>query len=123
MEKIINISGVEYKMKSSAFTPFKYKNDYNRDLLKDINVIVKIEQKVSKLPKEEQDTAWLDEFGSIFEIITKIAYVMIKEADKSFKPYEDWLGDIESLYDDNNWIGEVLGLILNTFQGRSKGNK
>ena len=43
---------------------------------------------------------------------------MIKEQDKSFKPYEEWLKDLDYLFDDINWIMEVLQLAMTPFQGR-----
>ena len=49
MEKIITISGKDFKIKSSAFTPFAYKNEIGRDLLSDINKINQLNVKISKI--------------------------------------------------------------------------
>ena len=45
------------------------------------------------------------------EIVLKMAYVMIEEADSTqVKSYDEFLKGIENLYDDINWINEVIEL-------------
>lgn len=101
MKKIVTISGKEYSMKSSAFTQFKYKNDTGRKLLGDVQKIAKIKDIDSNIEQMEDLT----------EILLKIAYVMIEEADSSqVTSYEDFLKNLDGLYDDEKWISEVVEL-------------
>ena len=101
MKKIVTISGKEFSMKSSAYIQFKYKNDTGRKLLDDI-------QQISELKDKAEDISFgvLDD---VTEQILRIAYTMIEEADPSqVKSFEDFLKGIDGLYDDLNWIGDVV---------------
>ena len=103
MRKIITISGKEYTMQSSAWTQFKYKNDTGRRMLQDL-------RDISKLQEADEDTM-LNGVDDLTEILLKIAYVMIEEADQNqVKSYDDFLKSINSLYEDTNWINEVVEL-------------
>lgn len=103
MKKIVNISGKEYTMKSSAYTQFKYKDDTGRRMLSDLQKITKLKGK-----KPEEMLKGMDD---LTEIVLKMAYVMIEEADASqVKSYEEFLKSIDSLYDNIDWISEVIEL-------------
>lgn len=100
MEKIIRISTKDYKMKASALTQFAYKNETGRSFLNDLQTLTEL--------KDNVDMNALD---NVTELVLKIAFIMVKEADKTQATnYEEFLGGIESLYDDTNWIQEVLEL-------------
>ena len=118
MLKTVKIGDKHYDMKSSAWTPFKYENEYQTDFLGDINKINKKAIEISKLPEEEQQTAWLDQMTGIFKTVLQIAYTMIKENNESFKSYEEWLKELDGIYQEANWIQEVLECAMSTFQGR-----
>lgn len=112
MEKIIRISNKDYKMKASALTQFSYKNETGRSFLKDL-------QKLSKVNVEDMEA--LDD---ITELILKVAYVMVKEADKTQAVnFEEFLSSIENLYDDMTWITEVLELACSPISGQLQTNK
>lgn len=117
MLKTIKIGNQEYNMKSSAFTPFKYKNEYGKDLLKEIAKINSKNKEINKLPVEDRDEAWLGEFSDILEMALRIAYTMIIEYDKNFKPYENWLEEIDNLFENTSWLQEVMELAMSTFRG------
>lgn len=105
MKKIITIDGKEYEMKSSAYTQFAYKNLTGRSLLKDINNIAKIADKI------QDDMSLIDE---ITEPLLDISFIMIQEADANqVKTKEDFYKSIESLYDNYEWIQEVMTLAIN----------
>ena len=105
MKKIIKIDGKEYEMKSSAYTQFAYKNLTGRSLLKDIQNISNIADKI------EEDMSLIDE---ITEPLLDISYVMIQEANQDqVKTKEEFYKSIESMYDDNTWIQEVITLAIN----------
>ena len=106
MKKIIKIDGKEYEMKSSAYTQFAYKNLTGRSLLKDIQNISSIADKI------EEDMSLIDE---ITEPLLDISYVMIQEANQEqVKTKEEFYKGIDSMYDDNTWIQEVITLAINT---------
>ena len=105
MKKIITIDGKEYEMKSSAYTQFAYKNLTGRSLLKDIQNISNIADKI------QDDMSLVDE---ITEPLLDISYVMIQEANQEqVKTKEDFYKSIDSMYDDNSWINEVITLAIN----------
>lgn len=101
MERIIRISNRDYKMKASALTQFKYKDETGRSFLNDL-------QELTKLQGNIEDITNID---YVMDLVLKVAYTMIKQADKSqVVNYEDFLDQIENLFDDTNWIQEVLEL-------------
>lgn len=100
MEKIIRISNKDYKMKASALTQFTYRDETGRSFLNDLQKLTNV--------KESESVETLDE---ITELVLKMAFIMIKEADKSQATnYEEFLSSIESLYDETSWIQDVLEL-------------
>ena len=104
MKKIITIDGKEYEMKSSAYTQFAYKNLTGRSLLKDIQNISNVADKI------EDDMSLIDE---ITEPLLDISFVMIQEADANqVKTKEDFYKSIESLYNDYGWIQDVMILAI-----------
>ena len=58
--------------------------------------------------KQEEMIEGMDD---LTEIVLRMAYVMIEEADSSqVKSYEEFLKSIDSLYDNVEWISEVIEL-------------
>ena len=109
MEKIIRISTKDYKMKASALTQFAYKNETGRSFLNDL-------QELTKLQENVKDIANID---NVVELVLKVAYTMIKQADKNqVVNYEDFLDGIDSLFDDTAWISEVLELACSPLSGQ-----
>lgn len=103
MKKIIKIGDKDYTLKASAYTQFKYRNDTGRKMLQDLQDLTKLQDK----PEDEM----LGEIEDITEIVLKMAYVMIEEADPSqVSSYDEFLKSIESLYDNIDWINEVIEL-------------
>ena len=103
MRKVITIGGKEYSMKSSAYTQFKYRDITGRRLLDDIQEITKI----NNLSQEEQ----VSKIEDLTEILLKMAYIMIEEADSSqVSSYEDFLKNIDGIFDTNEWVKEVIEL-------------
>jgi hypothetical protein len=117
MLKTVNIGNKDYVLKSSAYTIFAYKNETGRDLLVDLNSINEKYIKISKLTEEEQNSAWMNEVTGIIENTLKIAHIMIRENDKTFKEYNEWLKDIDELLENPNWIMEVLEVGIAPFRG------
>ena len=115
MKKIITIDGKEYTMKSSAYTQFAYKNLTGRSLLKDIQNISKLAEKI------EEDMSVIDE---ITEPLLDISFVMIQEADANqVKTKEEFYKSIESMFNDFTWFQEVMSLAINPISGQLQNNK
>lgn len=107
MKKIINIDGKEYEMKSSAYTQFAYKNLTGRSLLKDIQNISTVADKIN------DDMSIIDQ---ITEPLLDISYVMIEEANKEqVKSKEAFLLSLDSLYDNLDWMQDVITLAISPY--------
>ena len=110
MKKIITIDGKEYEMKSSAYTQFAYKNLTGRSLLKDIQNISNIADKI------QEDMSVIDE---ITEPLLDISYVMIQEANQEqVKTKEEFYKSINSIFENQEWIQEVITLAINPLSGQ-----
>ncbi len=109
MERIIRISGKDYKMKASALTQFAYKNETGRSFLNDLQELTKLQGNVEEISN----------IDNVIELVLKVAYTMIKQADKNqVVNYEDFLDNIDNLFEDTQWIQEVLELACSPLSGR-----
>lgn len=117
MEKIITISKKDYKMKASALTQFSYRDETGRSFLTDL-------QKLTELKGLGEDlVSNIDALDNVSELILKIAYIMTKEADKSqISNYEEFLGGIDNLYDNTQWIQDVLELACSPLSRQLQNN-
>lgn len=118
MEKIIRISNKDYRMKASALTQFSYRDETGRSFLTDL-------QKLTELKDiGEEINSSIDALDNLSEMLLKMAYIMVREADKTQATnYEEFLGGIESLYDDTAWIQEVLELACTPLSRQLQNNK
>lgn len=115
MKKIININQKEYSAKSSAYTQFKYKNDTGRSLMSDL-------QKISKLDKLDLE-GQVEGIDDLLETVLKMAYIMIEEADSSqVTSYEDFLKDLDGLFDEQQWLMDIIELAQSPFSRGTKGD-
>lgn len=105
MKRIIKIGNKEYAMKSSAYTQFKYKNDTGRKLLKDLQNLTQLQDK--------EESEMITSIDDLTDIVLRISYVMIEEADPSqVTTFEDFLKGIDGLFDNTEWINEVISLAV-----------
>lgn len=105
MKRIIKIGNKEYEMKSSAYTQFKYKNDTGRKLLKDLQDLTQLQDK--------EESEMITSIDDLTDIVLRISYVMIEEADPNqVTTFEDFLKGIDGLFDNTNWINEVISLAV-----------
>lgn len=103
MRKIVTISGKEYSMQSSAYTQFKYKNDTGRKMMQDLQNIAALQN------ADEKDL--LGGIEDLTEVLLRMAYVMIEEADaKQVEGFDKFLMGLDNLYEDEKWINEVVEL-------------
>lgn len=108
MKKIITISGKEYTMQSSAYTQFKYKNDTGRKMLEDLREIAELQNADEK--------EMISGIEDLTEVLLKMAYVMIEEADSNqVTDFDTFLKGIDNLYENTEWINQVVELATNPF--------
>lgn len=114
MKKIIKLGGKEYSMQSSALTQFKYRDMTGRKLMQDINAIKDLRE------KNDDILAILDDF---IEILLQITYVMIVESDaKQVGSFEDFLKGIEKLFEEIEWVDDVIDLAVSPISGGNQTN-
>lgn len=119
MLKIIKIDKTDYKMKSSAYTAFAYKDETGRNFLSDIMKLS--EYKSLKDSNTVKSAEMLDDLNLL---LLRIAYIMIKEADESqVIDFKSFVGSIESLYSDSSWTEEVINLAVMPISGQLQSNK
>lgn len=113
MQKVIKIGDKQYTMKSSAFTQFAYKNETGRSFLSDIK----------KLTEATESGLEYEKLEEVTELLLKIAYVMAKEGkDVQVTDYETFLQGIDNLYDDQEWITEVVTLACSPLSRQLQNN-
>lgn len=106
----ITLGGKEYFIASSAYTQFAYKEFTGRSMLKDIQKLVFLQEKLDA-NKEEADSNSLSLVEKFSEMMLKLTYVMIREADGSqVGSYEDFLKGISTIFGDNTWVEKSMKL-------------
>lgn len=108
MKKMVKICDKEYFMQASAYTQFAYKDETGRSFLQDLQSLIKLTKYKSTKNIEKIN---MSDFDNLTTLLLKISYVMIKEADASqVEDYVSFVKSIESLYDDETWINDVITL-------------
>jgi hypothetical protein len=123
MEKTIKIGSKEYKMSSSAYTQFKYKNDTGRSLMQDLAEFETKYKDLLNIKEEDVNASMLGQVDEIIELVLRVAYIMANENDKTqAQTYEDFLKQIDDYYSDMTWLTEVVELATAPFQRRVQAN-
>lgn len=118
MEKTIKIGDKTYKMASSAYTQFKYKNDTGRSLLADLSEFqnryaILLDEKNA----EENIVEFMNKFEEVLDIILRIAFIMTNECDKNqAQTYEDFLKQTNNYLESLDWLNEVVELATAPFR-------
>lgn len=103
MEKVLNIGGKQIKMKSTAGTMMRYRNNFNRDFIKDlVNLQTRLNEKIEKGAEFEA----LD-----LDLFEKIAWCMAKTADNSIPDIENWLDEFDT-FDIMQVLPELMNLLV-----------
>ena len=124
MEKTIKIGDKSYKMASSAYTQFKYKNDTGRSLLADLSEFqTKYTILLDEKNAEENVVEFMNKFEEVLDIILRIAFIMTNECDKSqAQTYEDFLKQTNNYFESLDWLNEVVELATAPFHGGIQAN-
>lgn len=117
MEKTIKIGSKDFKMSSSAYTQFKYKNDTGRSLMADL---VGCQDKYKLLLDEKNITTdsleYMNELDDLMNMVLRIAFIMTNEADKNqAQTFEDFLKQTDNYFGDLTWLNEVVELATSPF--------
>lgn len=107
MEKILNIGGKNIKMKSTAGTMMRYRNNFNRDFIKDL---VKLQSKLNEKIEKGTEFEALD-----LDIFEKIAWCMAKTADDNVPDIEHWLDEFET-FDVMQVLPEIMALLVSNME-------
>ena len=94
MDKIIIIDGKEIGFRATALTPRLYRHTFGRDMVQDMNQLIKAFNKANSLPKnateEEKNESMLSYLD--LEIFENVAFVMARQYDNTIpKTSEEWL--------------------------------
>ena len=111
MEKYVDIDGKKVKFKSTASTARKYRQQFNRDLLIDMQNLSESAGNGGRLS------------ASALECFENIAYTMAKQADETIPDTADeWLDEFEmfSIYTILPQIIELWGLSNQTLETEAK---
>lgn len=114
--KVITIAGNDYKMTSSAYTQFAYKNRTGRSLLTDLSSL-------TELSKDGNMT--MEKVEPLLELLLNMSYVMIEEADSTQVKdgYDGFLKSLtQPLFDDTTWILEIIKLGCSPISGQLQDN-
>ena len=102
MEKIITIGGKDIKLKSTAGTMMRYRNNFNRDFIKDL---IKLQQSLTN--KLDNDV----EFNALdLDMFEKIAWCMAKTADDNIPDIEHWLDEFDT-FDIMQVLPQIMELL------------
>lgn len=107
MERTLSISGKEIKLKSTAGTMMRYRNNFNRDFLKDL---INLQEKLKD--RTENGTQFQAVDLDIFE---KIAWCMAKTADDSIPQIENWLDQFET-FDIMQVLPQIMELLVGNME-------
>lgn len=116
MEKTISVGGKEVRMRATALIPRLYRFKFQRDMIRDMNMLRAAFKKATNLPEdateEEIEDAQLSALDlTIFE---NVAWLMIRHAGEDIPDDPDeWLDSLDGLFP----IYEVLPQILEMWEG------
>lgn len=111
MEKIINIGDKQIKMKATAGTMLRYRNNFGKDFMADLQ---KLQKKLNE--KLENGTEFEAMDLAMFE---QIAWCMAKTADDSIPDIEHWLDNFEA-FDIMQVLPELMSLLVANMEQLSK---
>lgn len=107
IEKVLNISGHEVKLKSTAGTLRHYRNNFGRDMLKDV---MHLQERLRKVTSSEEQFEVVD-----LEMFENLAWAMAKTADCNVKPIDEWLDDFDT-FAITKILPEIMILLADSMQ-------
>lgn len=104
MTKTAIIGGKEYRMRASALTPRLYRAFFKRDIIRDMQGLITVYNKVIEVQKkedatEEEQNAVSMELLDHLEVFENTAWLFCKEAGEVVGDNpEEWLDSIEGVF-------------------------
>jgi len=114
MEKVLIINDKEIKMKSTAGTLMRYRNNFGRDLIKDM---VRLQDKLKKVNNQGEQFEIVD-----LDLFEKIAWCMAKTADNNIPDIEHWLDNFET-FDIMKVLPEIMQLLVDNLNQENESKK
>ena len=114
MTKTAIIGGKEYRMRASALTPRLYRSYFKRDIIRDMQGLITVYNKVLTVQKDENATKEDVDAASMellehLEVFENTAWIFCKEAGEDVKNSpEEWLDSIDGLFS----IYEAMPVII-----------
>ena len=114
MEKVLIVNNKEIKMKSTAGTLVRYRNNFGRDLIKDM---VRLQDKLKKVTNQGEQFEIVD-----LDLFEKIAWCMAKTADNNIPDIEHWLDNFET-FDIMKVLPEIMQLLVDNLNQENESKK
>ena len=114
MEKVLIINDKEIKMKSTAGPLMRYRNNFGRDLIKDM---VRLQDKLKKVNNQGEQFEIVD-----LDLFEKIAWCMAKTADNNIPDIEHWLDNFET-FDIMKVLPEIMQLLVDNLNQENESKK
>ena len=111
MEKIVNIGGKDFTMKSTAANLLKYKAQFGRDLFEDVQRLQE-----AMLPDGTVDLSKID-----LEVVYNMCWLLIKAANPELPPPFEWLDTLDS-FPLEDAAGEAMALYVESMGGKTSKN-
>ena len=116
MTKTAVIGGREYRMRASALTPRLYRATFRRDMIRDMQGLVKAYNDAISLPEtatqEEKDAASWNVLNYL-DVFENVAWIVCREGGEQVgSSPEEWLDSIDgmfSIYEAMPYIIELWG--------------
>lgn len=125
-ERVVKVGDKEVRMRASALIPRLYRFKFGRDMVSDMNKLVKAYKKAANLPANATDEEREDAQLSALEltIFENVAYMMVRHAGEDIPDSpEEWLDSIDgvfSVYEIMPTIVELWGMNQATTSSRKK---
>lgn len=119
MVDTVTLNGTQVRMKASALVPRLYRARFGRDMISDMNQLIKAYRKAERLPKDATDEQRQDAQLSALDltIFENVSFIMIKHAGEPIPDTpEDWLDSIDGIFS----IYEVMPTILELWEGNKQ---
>ena len=119
IEKTINVEGKDITFRSSALLPKLYRFYIGRDMVQDMQHLVKAWKKFNELPEEatedERQAAQLDMLD--LEIFGNVAWIMMKHAGEDVgKDPDEWLENLDGAFS----IYQVFPTVMELWAANNK---
>ena len=114
MEKVLTINNKEIRMKSTAGTLMRYRNNFGRDLIKDM---LRLQNKLKDVQEQGKQFEIME-----LDMFEKIAWCMAKTADNTIPDIEHWLDNFET-FDIMKVLPEIMQLLVDNLKQENESKK